>query len=158
MFRKLLTTNERCFIWCIFSLLSRVQVVWVKHYANAWHFEWIRDRKDWVQVPELKAHCRSIWEYQKWKVQTNAIRTWRWKWEREEVWGTAADLSLHIPRQLSYLSPRKHQSSNGCRRYPRKAVQTHRTRSRLRYQVCQENSCCRRSAHWFLSQWIQNRT
>lgn len=158
MFRKLLTTNERCFIWCILSLLSQVQVVQVKHCTNTWHFERIRDRKDWTQVSELKADWRSIWEYQKWKVQTNAIRAWRWKWETEELSGTGADLSLPIPCQLSYLSPRKHQRSSGCRRYPVKAVQTHCIRSQLRHQVRQENGFSSRSACWFLSQWIQHRT
>lgn len=121
---------------------------------------WKRDRKDWAQVLELKADWRGVWEYQKWKVQTNATRAQCWEWEIEEVPGPAysmpaADLSLPIPCQLSHLSPRKQQRSSSCRRYPRKAVQTYCIRPWLWHQVCQ-NSFCRRTVHWFLPQWIQN--
>lgn len=77
---------------------------------------------------------------------------------QELLTGTsAADLSLPIPCQLSYLSPRMQRRSSSCRRYLRRAVQTYCIGSRLCHQVCQ-NGFCRSTVHWFLSQWTQNRT
>lgn len=70
---------------------------------------------------------------------------------------SAADLSLPVPCQLSYLSPRMQRRSSSCRRYLRKAAQTYCIGSRLCHQVCQ-NGFCRSTVHWFLSQWTQNRT
>lgn len=70
---------------------------------------------------------------------------------------SAADLSLPIPCQLSYLSPRMQRRSSSCRRYLRRAAQTYCIGSRLCHQVCQ-NGFCRSTVHWFLSQWTQNRT
>lgn len=45
-----LTPNERCFTCYIFSFFCQVQVVLVKHFADASHLE-----KEWAQVPELKS-------------------------------------------------------------------------------------------------------
>lgn len=127
-FRKLTTTNERCIIWYIFSLLSQLQVVQVKHLANTWHLEWIRDRKDWAQVSEQKAD----WRYLRIPEMKGSEKCYQSmmlgnrgsvrKCSRTNP--PAADLYLPIPCQLSCLSSRKQQSSSSPR-HPRKGLQTH---------------------------------
>lgn len=156
-FRRAVTTNERCIIWYIFSLLSQVQVVRVKHLASTWHLEWIRDRKDWAQVSEWKANRRYLAipkiEGSEKSYQSMMLGNRRSVRNSSRTSLPAADLYLPIPCQLSWLSSKKQQrvAAGGT---PGKQSR-HTAPGHCSGRVCQ-NGFCRRTVHWFVSQWIQN--